>query len=817
MFKLNIDKEKLILLVLIIFVVIYIAHNWLFLTYDNYLSYLDYALLRGAAQQYNAVANKIFNWKKMIATERSIYNLLTVPFFYLFGISEDTAVLQNFLFLLLLVFSVYRIGVIFEDKLTGVLACFQLLCYPAIFGFLRTYFTPLAVTALISFAIFCLLSSNNFTNRLKVFLLAVTFTILLKFKLEKPIVYLLCPIVFYVWQVYKDKKTKISRLRLNVGVFLISCLAVILLTYDFIALISKIKYYLVEVYGVTKTSQTARDLPFSISIFSVYLTNLFSTQLRKLGFMFLLPGLFFFFKNKYKYKWIIICWFLLPYLVYSLYYYFMRIRVNYYTVDYLPALALITSYGIRRILYLKPKVMGIIFFTMYIPLNITNYILISHFNRELPDCKIISSQPLDGKITLIRVNPYRDILEKIQGLIENIVARKGGARVVFINHYPLLHAVYGEVTFINAITHKKVSVYDFSDKLFCLEPPDSNEIVARNIQQADLIINGNHFYPSESLALAKEYKIYGAVYDFRKYIKREEDAYGLVINNFITVSTVKTPGYKADLLINKKIDLKSKEFLGNEQFFDREGSLKSCLLRIKNIQEMKLRMQEQLLLSQLVAKKIPQGNVSIAFDESTGHIFWKGKKLTKDEGVCLRLLSGGKWYSSVSHAFLHIDKLGSNTLVVNIDWQDLPLVHILEFKLKGLNCIDFKVYREVKGSIAIEQESFIFMFIEDFNSYIASDWKESKKFPRLHKNSYTWEDLWQDSAAASLKIGVINARNKNTVMLNCFLNSPENKMTISNTNTKHNARALFCNKNNKDNIKPAVGKYCIFEGKLEIN
>ncbi len=87
-----------------------------------------------------------------------LYQLLTVPFVLLFGRSEDAALSINFVFLPILVISVYNIGRLACNARAGFLAALLVVCYPPIVHLSRTYMPHAAVPACVSLSLWILLS-----------------------------------------------------------------------------------------------------------------------------------------------------------------------------------------------------------------------------------------------------------------------------------------------------------------------------------------------------------------------------------------------------------------------------------------------------------------------------------------------------------------------------------------------------------------------------------------------------------------------------------------------------------------------------------
>jgi len=569
------------------------------------------------------------------APDRAIYDVFTWPFFYLFGVSRDTAVYHNFLFLIILIFSTYKIGVMIKDRYAGVLAAFFVLMYPGTFGYLRIYFTPIATVAFVSLGVYALLSSGYFKDTKKIILWVLSCIILLKLKSEKPVVFLLVPTLLYLYQSFVLNRKDPAQIRAyyrNILISLVVFLVLLVLLFDTSALALRINYYLNEVKGVSHAMRVSHD-KFNINVLFVYLRELFNNQLGNLGFFLFALTLPFFLRSKPKYKAIIISWFLFPYVFHSLYYYISGIRATYYTICYLPAIALMTSCGMRNILSRVRRSLGVIFLATYMVLFLANYICMSHFNTNISIFKDRPFSGFIGKVALTRVSPNKGILEETQRLIDIIIEAKGSAGVVFVNHYPSLHTAYSRIRLKNAIRRNKLSVYDFSVKLFNIEPADSEGYIREQLAQADVVINGNRFYPVESCLALKQYKQFGTQYDFSSYMQREERAYNAIKNNLIAFKTIKTKNYNATAYLNK----------GTRELLEKKVSHPVNFNKVTN--ELNLLRELQDL------RYIEEGPLRLFFAQGRARIFWGGQEITEKKGLEVSFSAGGSGYSGADFSW----------------------------------------------------------------------------------------------------------------------------------------------------------------------
>ncbi len=1021
----NIKKKTDVIFILFLaFCGLYIVHNIVFLRLDNYFNFLEQSLTSSVRKYYSIYdfPSQLTNIKNLQQTfgsrapDRAIYDVFTWPFFYLFGVSIDTAVYHNFIFLIILIFFTYKIGTMIKDRYVGMLAVFCLLMYPGTFGYLRIYFTSIATVAFVSLGVYALLSSDYFKKTKKVLLWVFSCIILLKLKSEKPVVFLFVPTLIYLYQSFVLNRKDPVHIRAYYRNMLISFmvfLAFLLLLFDTSAMALRFNYYLNEVSGISHTMRVSQD-KIGVNILLIYLKELFNNQLANLGFFLFAVALPFFLQSKTRHKAIIISWFLFPYVFHSVYYYVCGIRATYYTICYLPAIALMTSCGIYKILPVVRRSLRVIFLAVCVALFLMNYMYMSHLNKQFSLVWGTAYTPLMGKIALTRVSPNKGILEETQRIIDILVEAKDSAGVVFVNHYPTLHTVYSRIRLKNAIKRNKILAYDFSIKLFNIEPADSEGYVRDKLTQADLVINGNRFYPVESSPALKEYKQFGTWYDFSSYMQREERAYNAVKNNLVELKTIKTKNYDATVylskgareLLEKKVshpvnfdrikneldllrelqdlryveegplrlffaqgcarifwkdqELTGKKGLGTSfsaggigysgadfsweiektspreiiatgyspvlalkqvwKFTINEGRLSwqialeagkiiniydfdvNCPLRrgyrkqvgmygkrdapflapprnsLGNLDQehavfpwVFLDLGDKGVLNRSSARitkgffresvslvgfgprrlslapgryeffpgilsffdtedglaeylrktqasqEISKGKVRLFFDGGRVKIFSREKELTAKEGVFLMILSAGRWYFSSLDALWTVKKETPQRFILEGTWKELAISSLWEFQVEEGGVVHYRLDLKAQKELNPEHVLFVVMLPDRYGSYLIPSKKEIKRFPWFHPDTEGWDTIWDANTKRISRIGVMDSRSKENVILDCNLSLDDSNSVISNTHRRTFARALIYDRIGKNNKPLSVGNYTFFAGSIEVN
>jgi len=91
--------------------------------------------------------------------------LTVVPFYRLFGISTDVALMSNCVFLAILLWSVYSIGNLLYNRRVGLLGAFLVSFYPVLFSISRLSYVDYALTAMVALGIYLVLKTGGFRSR----------------------------------------------------------------------------------------------------------------------------------------------------------------------------------------------------------------------------------------------------------------------------------------------------------------------------------------------------------------------------------------------------------------------------------------------------------------------------------------------------------------------------------------------------------------------------------------------------------------------------------------------------------------------------
>jgi len=148
----------------------HIANNWAYVS--------KRVTIRGWDRPAHLVRTLIYNDILKEINVRSLFEALTwswnrpplrhltaVPFYRLFGVSTDVALMSNAVFMVILFFSVYGIGKKMYSRSTGLLAAFLVSMYPVLFGISRLSYVDYALTAMVALIIYFLVRTKGFVRR----------------------------------------------------------------------------------------------------------------------------------------------------------------------------------------------------------------------------------------------------------------------------------------------------------------------------------------------------------------------------------------------------------------------------------------------------------------------------------------------------------------------------------------------------------------------------------------------------------------------------------------------------------------------------
>ena len=163
-FKLN--KYIIILILIIVF---HTTLNYIILSIDNtYMVYDESNAHMFSSQIFNIVKSNPINLFYYFMNDHSTYpplmHFASIPYYALFGTSQDIAAFSNITFFIILIFATYGIGKnLFNDKV-GILSALIVSFFPAIFAFSRVYMVDFPLASMVTLSWYFLLKTKKFTD-----------------------------------------------------------------------------------------------------------------------------------------------------------------------------------------------------------------------------------------------------------------------------------------------------------------------------------------------------------------------------------------------------------------------------------------------------------------------------------------------------------------------------------------------------------------------------------------------------------------------------------------------------------------------------
>lgn len=132
------------------------------------------------------------------------FHISALPILYLSGFNEDYMVYLNFLYLVVLVFSVYGIGKILFNARVGILSALLTLLYPAMYALSRRYMLDFALVSVVSMVYYSILKFEREKSMGWAVLLLIAMIIATLTKQTAPI-FFIPAVIFIIWNIRHEK------------------------------------------------------------------------------------------------------------------------------------------------------------------------------------------------------------------------------------------------------------------------------------------------------------------------------------------------------------------------------------------------------------------------------------------------------------------------------------------------------------------------------------------------------------------------------------------------------------------------------------
>jgi len=361
-FKLN--KYSMILILLIIF---HVALNYTILSIDNtYMIYDESNAHIFSLRIFNLVKSNPINLFYYFMNDQSTYpplmHLVSIPYYTLFGTSQDIAAFSNITFFMILILATYGIGKnLFNDKV-GILSAFIVSFFPAIFAFSRVYMVDFPLASMVALSWYLLLKTESFTDTKYsiLFGLSAGLGMLTKFTY---FIYILPYFIFllpWISNFFKQPPNHLNLKQKKIGLFnltlaLTVCLGISSFWYFF-----NLKRILFQNIAFNKAYLLQMSLSYNMQFVIKRFGLILFMLLKQIGVFFfiifllsLIYAIFNFKKMKISY---LLLWFIIPILFFSINTFWLSPR---YILPILPVVAILISLFLFRAFQYVKKMFNI--------------------------------------------------------------------------------------------------------------------------------------------------------------------------------------------------------------------------------------------------------------------------------------------------------------------------------------------------------------------------------------------------------------------------------------------------------------------------
>lgn len=252
--------------------------------------------------------------------------------FYVFGKEyfDLIVIFVNYIFFLIALYYIYKLGVVLKDKETGIISIILFALVPAIYGMSRQYggLEYHLITA-ITFNIYCLIRTNHFTNRKWSLIYGISIGLGMLIK-DEFLAYFFIPFAYIIFCSFFENinKNKTANILLSV----ISACLTAGFHYFRQPIIQKV---------LTDFCKNPVETIFSFDNMRAMTTGLWENLLSPPIFIIFLAGLIWYlFKYKGSYKYLMLLWIFFPWLAIIL---MPHYKLPEYGAGFIPAMVLIAS------------------------------------------------------------------------------------------------------------------------------------------------------------------------------------------------------------------------------------------------------------------------------------------------------------------------------------------------------------------------------------------------------------------------------------------------------------------------------------------
>jgi len=649
--------------------------------------------------------------------------LFTACFYFIFGTSQDAAVMINSsIFLGVLLFSIYGIGKKIHNERTALLSVFIVSMYPAVFNHLRLYMFDLPLSAFVSLNIYLLLRSNNFKNRTFSILygLVTGLGLLTKFNL---LAFIIGPIllVFYnnLRQAGKKTSSRLKRQSLVFGLkpgnilrekkFNTALVTIIIMTLIFgihsLRLMLSHSFGILWIRNLGMSGGSFGDKIISLSILWFYSFLIFTVSVinESLSLFFLLIfviGLLIILKIRFKYTALLLLPILIPFFLLIFIFNTVGFTARYMLPGYI-FVALISSVGIMNIRssYIKKAIVVFI-----LAFGLMQYFAVSYGCNFLPrEIKIDLPSSIVKRPSFLKSVSY---LKQEFAYADSASFLKNVA--FFKQNLPL---------FNYRVSSQPQNDYEIINKIMNIYPSGKGCSIIFLDFRSDI---GEILYPLKFEVFNKTKTMDNIKEPFFLEYDTPPNKYIPVCNYIQTIDYVaiaegipEDSGLRFLPYLKAEIQKTRRYFYDHLYLFDLAGKIELSDRRTLSI----YRNKSNNIIAGPLAVKIRNAGVAI---------FYRGKEITGNSGLTGYCRYKQKDYF-LEKAIWDIQRPDSNYILAYAKWPEFELTQMWELRLQDGH-VDYKVYLDNPKRL----------FLQDFGiqlqfSPFYQNWRDKFKTGRFPK------------------------------------------------------------------------------------
>lgn len=742
------------------------VHLWTSLRFVNAVSSPSYCPF------YELLHANTTHWPPLFHFTASLFNII-------FGTSQVVSIMANMPFFLLLLISVYLIGKKMHSPAAGISAVVIISLYPIIYEHLRFFLLDLPLTSMVSFSVYCLLSSEYFSNRKWSIIFGISVGLGMLTKLTY--ILFIAPLFIYNSFLCFVRYRKEGYFRRILLVIAISTIVGLLWYFMNMELLGKAYSYLAKISLKRYRFDVLRSMPLwlLLTFNNNMLSFLFSVLL-------IVSSVIFYSKKDQGFKSFITIWWLIPIvLVGSLVYY----RQARFFMPVLPCFAIVSAIGIEYISNRKVKNALCIFIVLiglmqyyslvgsrtqmgrigrgqYAGLNIASKPFLEHMEGIYNAMRLDSSPAYDTDWR------HRAIAESFASHVEKV------------KNFPFLIGIIvdtkkdrvKEVKFANLFGSRTMDYYLIK------------ELIGRQVRLG----------PDITLKIEQDFWRGKRIKDI-KFFDRISDMVGLLY-----ISEEKTWPTSKDLEELRGIFLEKGKGMLEPRLLDLIDSREKFRL----IDRIKLPYDYYANLYLYKMPEIKKEGLLVTCFEGKIKIFYKDKELTKDAGIssCIEYDSISYKYRDAIHAFYNIS---SEEIKIVSNWLDIGVTQST-FITVSSGKINIKARLETLNDIALDAWYMNSLISDEYREWLRPFSKGVFKKISMFSDPYKFEAL-DIGYNGTDDIGIKGEPEKflPALLFRFFGTDISFGSGVSNTNYYHNARCVYVGSDSKIELKSGTEKYVL--------